>query len=128
MNLLLDTHTFIWMDNEPSKLSPTAAAALQDPANSVYLSVASLWEMVIKVQALKLVMRAPLAQIVAEQQANQIQIISVDLAHILALDALPTRVHKDPFDRIVAAQSIVDGMDLVTGDPIFAQYPVRVLW
>jgi PIN domain nuclease of toxin-antitoxin system len=127
MMLLLDTHTFIWWDSDPGKLSPPALAALADPANTVWLSVVSVWEMVIKIQLGKLTLRLPLADVIAHQQANGVQILSATLPHALAVEALPP-VHKDPFDRLLAAQANVEGADLVSSDPIFAHYPVRRLW
>ncbi|HWG43489.1 MAG TPA: type II toxin-antitoxin system VapC family toxin [Gemmataceae bacterium] len=127
MKLLLDTHAFIWCDSDPAQLSPRAASAPRDPANTVWLSVVSVWEMVIKNQLGKLALRLPLSQIVAQQQANGFQVLAITLAHTLANEGLPL-VHKDPFDRLLAAQAIVETAELVTADPIFAQYPVRVLW
>ena len=127
MKLLLDTHTFIWMDSDPGRLSVTAAAALRDPANEVWLSVVSVWEMAIKADLGKLVLRQPLDQIVRDQQANGVQIVPVQLTHVLRVVGLPA-AHKDPFDRLLVAQSVTEGMDLVTADPIFAHYPVRVVW
>ena len=70
MKLLLDTHAFIWWDSDPTQLSAPALAALRDPANEVWLSVTSVWEMVIKAQLGKLTLRLPLASIVTQQQAN----------------------------------------------------------
>src|SRR5437660_876360 len=104
MKLLLDTHVFIWWDSDPGQLSAPALAALRDPANSVWLSVVSVWEIVIKVQLGKLTLRLPLADIVAQQQANGLQILAVTLLHSLAVEGLPP-AHKDPFDRLLAAQS-----------------------
>jgi PIN domain nuclease of toxin-antitoxin system len=127
VKLLLDTHTFIWWDSDPGKLSATALTALADPANTVWLSAVSVWEMVIKAQLGKLTLRLPLADIVAQQQANGVQILSITLPHVLAVERLPA-VHKDPFDRLLAAQSIVEGAELVSGDPVFTHYPVRLLW
>jgi PIN domain nuclease of toxin-antitoxin system len=127
MKLLLDTHTFIWMDSDPGRLSATAATALRDPANGVWLSVVSVWEMAIKADLGKLVLRQPLDQIVRDQQANGVQIIPVQLAHVLGVVGLPA-AHKDPFDRLLVAQAVAEGMELVTADPVFAHYPVRVLW
>jgi PIN domain nuclease of toxin-antitoxin system len=73
MKLLLNTHAFIWWDSDPAKLSAPALAALRDPANEVWLSVASVWEMVIKAQLGKLTLRLPLADIVMQQQGNGLQ-------------------------------------------------------
>jgi PIN domain nuclease of toxin-antitoxin system len=127
MKLLLDTHAFIWWDSDPQQLSPTALAALQDPANSVWFSVVSVWEIVIKTQLGKLTLRLPLPDIVAQQQANGLQVLAVTPPHSLAVEALPS-VHKDPFDRLLVAQAMVEGAELVSADAIFSHYPVRLLW
>lgn len=127
MKLLLDTHAFIWWDSDPSQLSARGLAALRDPGNEVWLSVASVWEMVIKAQLGKLALRLPLADIVAQQQANGLQVLPVALAHALAVEGLPT-IHKDPFDRLLIVQANVEGAELVSADPVVRQYPVRVLW
>lgn len=127
MNLLLDTHVLIWWDSNPANLSPHALAALRDPAHTKWISVVSIWEMVIKSQLGKLTLRLPLSQIVAQQQANGLQILSVSLEQVLAVEGLPA-VHKDPFDRLLVAQANVEAAEFVTADPIFAHYPVRVLW
>jgi len=127
MKVLLDTHTFIWWDSEPSKLSAQVLALLQDPATTVLLSVVSVWEMLIKHQLGKLALRMPLATLVAQQQANGIQILPITLDHVLAVESLPTP-HKDPFDRLLVAQANVEGTVLLTTDSVFAQYPVNVLW
>lgn len=127
MKLLLDTHTFIWWDSDPTQLSQAALTALRNPANTVWFSVVSAWEMVIKRQLGKLTLRLPLAQIVAEQQANGLQVLDVTLGHTLAVESLPL-VHKDPFDRLLVAQANTLGAELVTADAVFAHYPVRVLW
>jgi PIN domain nuclease of toxin-antitoxin system len=127
MKLLLDTHAFMWWDGDPGKLSAQALAAIRDPANEVWFSAVNIWEMVIKAQLSKITLRLPLADIVAKQQANGLRALGVTLAHVLPVEALPP-IHKDPFDRLLAAQANAEGAELVTGDPVFAQYPVRVLW
>ena len=104
MKLLLDTHAFIWWDSDPTKLSPSVLAAISDPANEVWLSVVSVLEMAIKAQLGKLSLRLPLADIVAQQQANGLQVLSLMLSHTLAVEGLPL-VHKDPFDRLLVAQA-----------------------
>jgi PIN domain nuclease of toxin-antitoxin system len=127
MKALLDTHTFIWWDSEPAKLSAQVLALCQNPANTLLLSVVSIWEMLIKLQLGKLSLRAPLVNIVAQQQSNGIQIVPVVLDHVLALESLPAP-HKDPFDRLLVAQANVEAAVLLSADPIFAQYPVNVFW
>jgi len=128
MKLLLDTHTFIWWDSEPAKLSSRAIAACQEPTHTLLLSVASVWEMQIKQQLRKLTLGMPLKDLLARQQAvNRIQVLPIELSHVLAMDALPLH-HRDPFDRLLIAQAIVEGATLVTADPIVALYSVPVLW
>jgi PIN domain nuclease of toxin-antitoxin system len=119
MNLLLDTRAFIWWFDEPEKLSAKAWAALADGNNDLLLSAASVWEMQIKIQLGKLKFTVSLRELVeSQEQTNGVRVSPVDLEHILALDALPAH-HKDPFDRLLAAQSNVEGAFLVSGDPVF---------
>ncbi|MBP1466070.1 type II toxin-antitoxin system VapC family toxin [Candidatus Chloroploca sp. M-50] len=121
-------HTFIWWDSDPAKLSATALALCSDPANDLILSVTSLWEMYIKHQLGKLSLRLPLVDIVAHQQAtNGVNVLPILPTHVFALDGLPT-VHKDPFDRLLVAQANSEGATLVSADPIFKSYPVRMAW
>jgi PIN domain nuclease of toxin-antitoxin system len=128
MKVLLDTHAFIWWDSDSAKLSPQARAACQDRANLVLLSVASVWEIQIKLQLGKLHLRLPLADVVAEQQqTNDIQVLPVALGHVLASQDLPA-YHKDPFDRLLIAQTNAEEAVLISHDPVFAHYPVKVLW
>jgi PIN domain nuclease of toxin-antitoxin system len=128
MNCLLDTHTFIWADSEPARLSSRAAALIQDPDNTILVSVASLWEMQIKLQAGKLTLRLPLPGIVEHQHKNnRIELLPIMLPHVLALDGLPLH-HKDPFDRILIAQAHVEKLTLLSHDSIFVQYGVTVVW
>jgi PIN domain nuclease of toxin-antitoxin system len=128
MKLLLDTHTFIWWDSDPAKLSPQALGLCQDRANVILLSVVSVWEMQIKWQLGKLQLRLPLAETIAsQQQTNQIEVLPGNLAHVLALESLPAH-HKDPFDRILIAQARQVDAVLVSNDLVFARYQIEVLW
>lgn len=128
MKLLLDTHAFIWWDSEPDKLSPKVLALCQDRRNELLVSVVSLWEMQIKLQLGKLRLALPLREIVEnQQQTNNVEILPVTLEHILALEGLPAH-HKDPFDRLLVAQAIVEGAALASGDLNVAKYPVQVIW
>lgn len=128
MNLLLDTHAFIWWYSEPEKLSKSVLAACLDVTNTLALSVASVWEMQIKAQLGKLQLTKPLSEIIQHQQdQNQLQILPVTLPVILALDDLPLH-HRDPFDRLLIAQARVDQFVLVSNDSQFKQYPVSLFW
>lgn len=128
MRLLLDTHTFIWWDGEPDKLSSRALALCQHPENELILSVASLWEIQVKLQLGKIELAIPLPKLVESQrQSNGLQLLPVEAAHVFALDALPA-VHKDPFDRMLVAQARADNLRIVTKDAAIKEYPVRVEW
>jgi PIN domain nuclease of toxin-antitoxin system len=128
MKLMLDTHAFIWWDSEPAKLSSQALALCQDPANQLLLSVASVWEMQIKLQLGKLTIRIPLADVIThQQQTNNVDIVPITLTHVLTLDGLPS-YHKDPFDRLIIAQAMVEGIAVISNDPMFAHYPIKLIW
>lgn len=128
MKLLPDTHTFIWWDSEPAKLSPQALALCQDRQKVLLLSVVSVGQMQVKLQLGKLRLTLSLKEIIeTQQQTNNIEILPVTLAHVLALENLPTH-HKDPFDRLVVAQAIVEKAVLISSDQNVAKYPVNVVW
>ena len=127
MKLLLDTHIFLWWADQPEKLPPAALSALEDDANELLLSVVSVWEMQIKIQLGKLKLTLPLKELVKKQQeTNDLTVSAVALTHVLALDALPFH-HKDPFDRLLIAQSIEEGLTIVTADSQFSSYSVKLL-
>jgi PIN domain nuclease of toxin-antitoxin system len=128
MKVLLDTHTFIWLDTQPEKLSKTAMEICQDTDNQLYLSMASLWEMQIKVQLGKLKLKISLADMLTvQQQENDLNVLNIALAHIYQLQALPFH-HNDPFDRLIIAQSVLENMTLISVDEKFKAYDVSVLW
>jgi PIN domain nuclease of toxin-antitoxin system len=128
MNLLLDTHTFLWLVEGGPKLSAAAQAALADPANELYLSAASVWELAIKTGNKKLVLSDPLDLFVGKWTvAYQLAPLPIETAHALAVVGLPDH-HRDPFDRILIAQALVEGMTLVSADANVAAYPVPILW
>ena len=128
MNLLLDTHTFIWLVGEKHLLSSKATAAILDTSNTLYLSTASVWEMQIKLQTGKLTLPSSLDQIVQEQQnINGVSILTIQLGHIYGLAALPLH-HKDPFDRLIIAQFIAESMTVVGNDSKFSTYSINLLW
>ncbi len=128
MKLLFDTHAFLWWDSEPAKLSAPSLALCQNRENTLLLSVASAWEMQIKLQLGKLKLSMPLKEIIeSQQQTNNLELLPVTLPHVLGLEGLPA-YHKDPFDRLLITQAIAEGAVLVTCDPMFAKYPVQVVW
>lgn len=128
MRLLLDTHTFIWWASEPGKLSKRALNACENEKNELILSVVSVWEMQIKIQLEKLILKHPLKDLILNQQnANDLQILPVSLDHVLALETLPP-YHRDPFDRLLIVQSIQEKLRIVSKDKVFREYPTELLW
>ncbi len=128
MKLLLDTHTFIWWDSAPSRLSPRALQLCQDANNELLLSVASVWEMQIKLQLGKLRLERSLPDLVeGQRRVNGMDILPIRLEHVLALEQLPAH-HRDPFDRLLLAQACVENLVIVSADPVLARYSVDVVW
>ena len=128
MKILLDTHTFLWWDANPQKLSANVMEALSNPENSIFLSVVSAWEVQIKKQLGKLSLSIPLDEMIeSQEQVNRMVVLPIELKHILALDNLPAH-HKDPFDRLLIAQAKTEQMTIASADPAFSQYDVKVIW
>ncbi len=128
LDLLFDTHSFIWWADEPMKLSRAALAALEDEDNRLFVSDVSIWEMQIKVQLGKMKLKLPLEDLIESQQRdNEVKILPIKTEHILALDGFPFH-HKDPFDRLLIAQSKVENLMLVTLDSDFPPYGAKLLW
>jgi PIN domain nuclease of toxin-antitoxin system len=128
MRLLLDTHALLWWDAEPDQLTNSVRDLLIAENTVVLLSLASVWEMQIKLQTGKLNLRLPLSSLIAEQQQNiGLQILLIDLPHIYALESLP-EVHRDPFDRIMIAQAIVEGLPFVSADSVLDGYAIQRIW
>jgi PIN domain nuclease of toxin-antitoxin system len=127
MNLLIDTHTFLWFVNDDSQLS-TAATALLESDNTVLLSIASLWEIAIKVSIGKLTLSQPFEQFMSEQLVlNDMTVLPIRIVDCHQLIGLPFH-HRDPFDRIIIAQALVGGMPVVSIDTAFDAYDVDRLW
>ena len=128
MRLLLDTCTFLWAVFSPELLSAKAKALFTDPGNSVFLSVVSAWEIAVKHSLGRLPLPEPPAQFVPRQrEAHGIDSLPLDEEAALHVSRLP-RLHSDPFDRMLASQSIVHGLILLSPDKQIARYPVRIFW
>lgn len=128
MDLLLDTCAFIWWDSGGGSLSAVAKSALQDPANRLHLSLASIWEMPLKSQKGRLLLRKPLAEIIQEQCAqNGLRLLPIEPAAIYGLGQLPPH-HADPFDRLIISQASLHGFSVVTDDGEFSKYGVPIVW
>ena len=128
MKLLLDTHTYLWFINGDSNLSSIARQLIESPENERLLSIASLWEMAIKISIGKLKLNTSFSDLVEKQIAGN----AIDLLHIypLHLDVVKTLsfFHHDPFDRLIVAQSIVENVPIVSRDATFDLYPIERKW
>jgi PIN domain nuclease of toxin-antitoxin system len=128
VNLLLDTCTFLWCIEGGEALSDVARRALVDPANAVYLSSVSAWEIVVKHALGKLPLPEPPERYVpAQRQMRGIERFPLDEEASLHLQRLPP-IHRDPFDRMLICQALVANLTLVTPDGNIGRYPVRTLW
>lgn len=126
--MLLDSHAFVWMREEPHKLSVKVASEILNPANQIFLSAVAVWELQIKIKLGKFSFSDTLENVITEERSrNNLQILPVQLAHALYLDNLPL-YHKDPFDRLLISQAIVENMTVVSADANFANYQVNLLW
>ncbi len=128
MDVLLDTHVFLWWNSADTRLSPRVNTLLQDTQNRLFLSLASVWEIQIKIQLGKLHLPSQLVHILAQQQAiNGLQLLPIELHHILELGALAD-IHRDPFDRLLVAQARSQAIPIVSDDRWIKQYAVEVIW
>jgi PIN domain nuclease of toxin-antitoxin system len=126
--LLLDTCAFIWLTQEPGKLGAAAKDAINDKSNTLCISHASVWEIHLKHLAGKLAFPAPPRQWIPEQIAAwKLMEIPIQLEAIQHTSDLPT-IHRDPFDRLLLAQAITMGMEILTPDKFFSDYGVPVIW
>ena len=128
MRLLIDTCSFLWFIENNPKLSATALTLIKDGNNEVMLSTASLWEMAIKYSVGKLSLTDPFDKFIRDQlSVNNIEVLAVKIDHISIVSALPFH-HRDPFDRMLIAQSTVERMPIVSSDTVFDAYKVKRLW
>ncbi len=128
MQLLLDTHTFLWWIDDDPRLSVTARSLIANSHNDLLLSAASGWEMAIKVRLGKLRLPDDASVYIAEQMLeNNIRSLAIEMSHALHTPALPLH-HRDPFDRLLVAQCQLESLDIVTADPLISQYDVNAIW
>lgn len=128
MRLLLDTHTFLWWITDSPELSLRVRDAIGNPENELFLSVASAWEMAIKVNLGRLHLPDRPDRFIPDQLTkNTVESLPIQMAHALYVSRLPA-IHRDPFDRIIVSQSILEKMAVVTRDADIARYKVKILW
>lgn len=128
MRLLLDTHTFLWFLLKDAQLSIRMHGLIADPGNQVELSPASYWELAIKISMGKYNLSEPFQTFLdREIVTNRWTVLPIQVAHAAALTGLPFH-HKDPFDRMLVAQALVEQIPIVSADPAFDAYPITRLW
>ncbi|HAZ49488.1 MAG TPA: PIN domain nuclease [Cyanobacteria bacterium UBA11369] len=128
MRLLLDTHTFIWFVTDNPKLSDTARGLINYGNNEILISIASIWEMAIKQSTGKLSFGLPFRVFIEQQVSfNRIDILNINLDHIEVVVTLPFH-HRDPFDRLIIAQAMVEKIPILSADSIFDAYSIQRLW
>jgi PIN domain nuclease of toxin-antitoxin system len=125
---LLDTHAFLWWAVDDPRLSPRFREILKDPANDIYFSAASAWEIAIKHRLGHLRFSEDAGRYVSEQIAgNGFMTLSIDVRHALHVSTLPL-IHRDPFDRLLIAQSQLEDLRLLTADPAITAYGIPTIW
>jgi len=128
MNLLLDTHAFLWFIKNDASLSLRARGLIEETENKRLLSIVSLWEIAIKASLGKIVLKLPFDALMPRQlQENDIDLLPIALPHLGLVERLPFH-HRDPFDRLIIAQSLVENLPLVSIDSQFDKYGVQRLW
>lgn len=121
MQYLIDTHVFLWFVSNAKELSKTARTLIEDGQNEIFISIASLWEISIKTALGKLTINGNYESVIDDLTDNSIQILPINFAHTVEHNRLPFH-HRDPFDRIIISQAIVENMQFISADVIFDDY------
>ena len=127
MEYLLDTHTFLWFINGDKELSSRAKNIIQNDENIMFLSIASFWEIAIKLNLKKLSIDMTFDELKQEANKNDFQILPIQFEDTRIIATLEL-YHKDPFDRILIAQAIQNNLKMITKDLNFDRYPVKIIW
>lgn len=128
MNLLLDTQALLWFVLDDTQLSKRARESIVDANALVFVSPASLWEISIKISLGKYALPAPFASFWDTQlQINNFTLVPISISHTAQAAGLPFH-HRDPFDRLIIAQSLVEGLPVVSSDGMFDRYDIERMW
>ena len=128
MRLLLDTHSFLWFILDDPQLSSFARGLIEDPTNAISISPASYWEIAIKIKLGKYALPQPYEQFIGMQlTANGFEILHIEPKHTALLTTLPLH-HRDPFDRLIVAQALKEGISVVSIDSQLDAYGVKRMW
>lgn len=126
MRILIDTHVLLWHLEGDEQLSPDRRSLITDPANVIFVSIASFWEVAIKSSLGKLSLSRSISEIFAEVDSSTTSLLAIEPSHTLQVYSLPFH-HKDPFDRMIVAQALVDDLYLMSNDANFVDYGVDLL-
>lgn len=127
MKYLLDTHTLLWFLEDDPQLPKKVRKEIADIDNRCYISIASLWEIAIKIKLGKLSIRFPFEKFAAYLSDNEIELLPISLEHLLQLLNLELH-HRDPFDRLIIAQGLAENLTILTRDENFSRYTSNILW
>ena len=131
MRFLVDTHVFLWFIGDAKELSQTAKKTIEDGNNEIFISIASLWEISIKTALGKLTIKGNYESVTDDLNDNSMQILPIIFAHTVEQNKLPFH-HRDPFDRIIVSQAIVENIDFISADAVFDDYlkgkSIRRIW
>lgn len=127
MNLLLDTHAFLWFSEDNQRLTQNAKSLSEDSGNNCFISMASIWEMAIKISLGKLTVKNGFLNLLDDINNHGFDILPIEFMHTVALTSM-SFLHRDPFDRLLIAQSIVENFPIVTNEEIFERYNIKTLW
>jgi PIN domain nuclease of toxin-antitoxin system len=127
MDHLVDTQSFIWFVEDDARLPQRIKSVMEQDDTRLLVSIASLWEMTIKVSLGKLFLTDTLETIFARLEQNGFDVLPIDTEHLITLSTL-AHVHRDPFDRIIIAQAITESLLVISSDDVFAKYPVKRVW
>ena len=127
MNYLLDTHTLIWFLNGDPDLSSKSRKAIEAETSSIFVSIASVWEIAIKVSLDRLDLKISFERLREEIESNGFKLLPITFDDIMILSELPM-IHRDPFDRIIISQALSNNFILISRDKAFKTYQVKLLW
>ena len=127
MRILIDTHALLWYLQGDANLSNLALMTTENKDNNVFVSIVTLWEIAIKSGLGKLELQRPFKNLEADLQQLDIKILPINFAELDIYRSLPLH-HRDPFDRILIAQSIGNYLTMITRDALFEPYSIRVMW
>jgi PIN domain nuclease of toxin-antitoxin system len=128
MKILIDTHALLWLITDNKKLSKNSKIYFTDPKNELYFSMASFWEICIKVSIGKLSLSTNWEQTIKEElNFNSVQLLPISTKHCIQVNKLPFH-HRDPFDRLIIAQAVVEEFHVMSIDEHFVHYPISLIW